>query len=197
MKNAGIGGVDIFEIGVSAANNPNGMMKAGPPFMGDESLNAITLAIREATRLDMEVGLNVASSWNAGGSWVTPQYAAKSIYVSKTTVAGGGRQTIPLPFPTISKLDEKGKPRVIEYGADGKPVYHTEIAVVAMPLRSTTPVDTSRMIVLSRQFNQQQETVTWEVPPGQWEIHRYVCANSGEQLKLPSANSKGPIIDHF
>lgn len=198
IKNVGIGGVDIFEIGVSAANNPNGMVKAGPAFMGPESLKAIEIAIREATRLKLEVGLNLASSWNAGGSWIGPKHAAKSIYFSKTVVDGGNQQTIRLPFPEISKLDERGKPRVIEYGADGRPVYHQEIAVIALPVHSKgTTLDTTQLVSLSRQFDADKEVLTWNVPPGQWEIYRYVCANSGEQLKLPSFNSKGPIIDHF
>lgn len=198
MKQAGIGGVDIFEIGVPAANNPDNMVKAGPAFMSDASLDAITTAVREATRLDLEVGLNVASSWNAGGSWVRPEHAAKSVYVSKTRVDGGRPQTVRLPFPEISRLDEKGKPRVIAYGADGKPVWHREIAVVAIPPDTrNASLDTSRILVLTDRFDAQTELLTWTPPPGQWEVHRYVCANSGEQLKLPSANSKGPIIDHF
>lgn len=198
MKAAGIGGVDIFEIGVSAGNNPKGMVKAGPPFMSDESLKAIEIAIREATRLNLEVGLNLASSWNAGGSWIRPQHAAKSIYFSKIVVDGGSQQAIKLAFPDISKLDERGKPRVIEFGADGRPVYHQEIAVVALPVHDkTTTLDTTQIVSLSRQFDSGKEILNWNVPAGKWEVYRYVCSNSGEQLKLPSENSKGPIIDHF
>ena len=194
IKNAGIGGVDIFEIGVTAANNT----PAGPAFMGNESLKAIEIAIREATRLNLEVGLNLASSWNAGGSWITPRYAAKSLYYSKTVISGNGQQPVQLPFPVIPKLDEKGRPRVIEVGADGKPTYHEEVAVLAIPVRNgTAPADTADIINISQFFDAKKETLTWKAPAGNWEIYRYVCANSGEQLKLPSPNSKGPIIDHF
>lgn len=199
MKKAGIAGVDIFEIGVPPYNNPNGMVKAGPLFMGPESLDAIVFAIREATRLHIDVGLNVASSWNAGGSWIKPQYAAKSIYQSKTTVEGSGSpQKLTLPFPEIPKTDAKGKPLLIEFGADGKPVFHQEIAVVALPVRSGKPhLDTSQVRVLSAQFDAKSGLLSWNVPSGKWEVYRYVCANSGEPLKLPSPNSVGPIIDHF
>ena len=198
MKTAGIGGVDIFEIGVPAYNNPNTMVKAGPAFMGTESLKAIEIAIREATRLKLEVGLNLASSWNAGGSWTSPQHAAKSIYVSKLTVESSSQKPIKLPFPVIAKTDAKGKPLLIEFGADGKPVFHQEIAVVALPVRDKTGfLDTNQLIPLSRYFDAKSETLNWTVLPGKWEIHRYVCSNSGEPLKLPSPNSTGPIIDHF
>ncbi|GAB3908563.1 hypothetical protein GCM10028803_44420 [Larkinella knui] len=198
MKTAGIGGVDIFEIGVPPYNNPNDMVKAGPAFMGTESLKAIEIAIREATRLKLEVGLNLASSWNAGGSWITPQHAAKSIYVSKTTVDGATQKPIRLFFPEISKTDAKGKPVFIEFGADGKPVFHQEIAVIALPAGDKTGfLDTTKIISLSRYFDPKTETLNGPIPSGKWEIHRYVCASSGEPLKLPSPNSKGPIIDHF
>lgn len=198
IRKAGVGGVDIFEIGVPAASNPNDMVKAGPPFMGQESLKTIEVAIREATRLQLEVGINLASSWNAGGSWITPRHAAKSIYYSKTIVDGGQQQTVRLAFPEISKLDEKGKPRIIEYGTDGKPAFNQEIAVVAVPVHDKAKsLDASQIITLTAQFDAAKELLTWNAPAGQWEVYRYVCANSGEQLKLPSTNSKGPIIDHF
>lgn len=199
MKQVGIAGVDIFDIGVPPYNNPNGMIKAGPPFMGPASLDAIVMVIREATRLNIDVGLNLASSWNAGGSWITPQHAAKSIYQAKITVEGtGGQQAITLPFPEIPKTDAKGKPLLIEFGADGKPVFQQEIAVVAMPIREgKSTMDTAQIQVLSSLFDAKTGVLSWNVPAGKWAIHRYVCSNSGEPLKLPSPNSVGPIIDHF
>jgi hypothetical protein len=39
--------------------------------------------------------------------------------------------------------------------------------------------------------------LTWEVPPGRWSILRFVAANTGQRLVLPSPNSAGFIIDHF
>ena len=49
IKKAGIGGVDIFEIGVPHYTNPNGMIAAGPAFMSEESLKSIRFAIDEAS----------------------------------------------------------------------------------------------------------------------------------------------------
>lgn len=37
----------------------------------------------------------------------------------------------------------------------------------------------------------------WNVPPGRWTIMRFVCANTGAPLRLPSPNSGGLAIDHF
>ena len=193
IKRAGLGGVDIFEIGF----RPDGLVPAGPPFMGDESLNTITMAIKEAGKLGLEVGLNLASSWNAGGSWVTPEYAAKSLYFSKIKVDKPGRQLIKVPFPEIPRKDARGNELLIQFRPDGKPVYSLEVAVLAIPFNSGNYLDTARIVNVSRFFDPKSETLNWQVPTGSWEIQRYVCSNSGDPLLLPSPNSKGPIIDHF
>lgn len=39
--------------------------------------------------------------------------------------------------------------------------------------------------------------LTWDVPPGNWTILRFVQANTGQRLVLPSPESQGLIIDHF
>lgn len=198
IKAAGLGGVDLFEIGVNATNNSDGRIPAGPPFMGPESLAAIVMAIREATRLDLELGLNLASSWNAGGSWTRPEHAAKSLYVSRQRFSTPALATpVTLTFPELPRLDNRNRPLFIERRPDGRPVYHEEVAVLALPAGASAPLDTAQILNVSQYFDPQSERLTWSAPPGDWEIHRYVCANSGEALKLPSPNSRGPIIDHF
>lgn len=37
----------------------------------------------------------------------------------------------------------------------------------------------------------------WNAPAGKWTILRYVCANTGEKLKVPSPNSDGWATDHL
>ncbi|MEJ7768296.1 MAG: glycosyl hydrolase [Chitinophagaceae bacterium] len=198
MKDVGVGGVDIFDIGARAPNNPDKMIPAGPAFMDRQSLATIIKVIKKATEYNMEVGLNLASSWNAGGSWIKPEHAGKSLYRSTITVEGPGQKKAIVPFPEISALDEKGKKRVIVYDANGKPVYYKEVVVLALPADKAPGYhDTSRIINVSGYFNGSNNELTWNVPPGKWEIQRYVCSNSGEQLKYYSDSSAGPIIDHF
>src|SRR5690606_4116012 len=134
MKRAGIGGVDIFEIGF----RPDGVVPAGPAFMSDSSLADIAFAIEEDGKLDLEVGLNLSSSWNAGGAWVKPAHAAKTLYVSKTVISSSGNQhEYAVPFP-INQKDAKGNEKRIVFDADGRPVYREEVAVVAIPLDCKT-----------------------------------------------------------
>ena len=196
IKDAGLGGVDIFEIGLRRASDEKGIIPAGPPFMGDESLHLIKLALDEAKALDLEVGLGVASSWNAGGTWVEPKHASKTLYASKTQVRGGNEVKVKLSFPEITP-DRNGKPRNIDYLPSGRPVYSEEIAVVAVPKDAKNLGDTSRIFDLSAQFDAAAEELTWQAPEGDWNIYRYICSNSGERLIVPSPNSDGPIIDHF
>jgi len=196
IKNAGLGGVDIFEIGLPPDSDPNKIIPAGPAFMSEASLKTIKFAVDEAGKLGLEVGLNLASSWNAGGSWVEPRFASKTLYFSKTTLTASGAGKIKLPFPVITP-DRAGKPRPIKYGKDGKPEFREEIAVIAVPSGSRNLADTNSILNLSAHFDPKTETLKWKVPAGEWDVYRYICSNSGEQLIRPSENSAGPIIDHF
>jgi len=201
MKNAGLSGFDIFEIGVPKWASEGAMIPAGEiTFMADDFLSAVRVALEEAKKLNMEVGLNMASSWNAGGSWITPEHAAKSIYFSKTHFDKKG---VKLPFPKLVRtringkivLEEDQKEIEIERNKKGKPVYYREIAVLALPKDVTSKKEAlDKAIDVTAFFDPRSERLNWDAPSGQYEIYRYVCANSGESLKLPSENSHGPII---
>jgi len=200
MKNAGLSGFDIFEIGVPKSDT---MIPGGPAFMSNESLRILKSVITEAGRLGLTVGLNLASSWNAGGSWVEPKHAGKSLYFSKVSLKGvQGRIETILPFPEInfpkaSLIGGTGKP-LVPFRPDGKPVYFEEVAVLAMPAGAARgDLDTTKIINLTPFFDSENGLLKWDVPPGEWDICRYVCSNSGQELVLPSPLSAGLTIDHF
>lgn len=200
MKEAGIGGFDFFEIGVP---NQDTMIPGGPAFMSDESVELIKFAEREARKHGLTMGLNLASSWNAGGSWVKPEHAGKSLYRSIVSIDGiSENKEIKLPFPEISFPKEMliggtDKP-MIPFREDGKPEYYEEIAVLAIPVDgANTWADTSNIINVTHLLDAENDILNWEAPAGTWEIHRYVCSNSGQQLVLPSSFSAGLTIDHF
>ncbi|WP_158552641.1 glycosyl hydrolase [Spirosoma telluris] len=83
------------------------------------------------------------------------------------------------------------------YGSDGKPAYHEEVAVIALPAGQQSKLDTTKIINISAFFDAKTESLNWKAPAGEWAIYRYICSNSGEQLIRPTPNSVGPIIDHF
>ena len=200
MKKTGITGFDFFEIGVRQTDT---MIPAGPAFLSDESLQVIKFVVREAGNLGLDMGLNLSSSWNAGGAWTKPENAGKSLYSSKINVKGNsGVQEIKVPFPEISfpksaLIGGTGKP-MIPFRADGKPEYFEEVAILAIPANTAKHnLDTSRVINVTQFFDSNTDLLTWNAPQGDWEILRYVCSNSGQQLVLPSTHSAGLTIDHF
>lgn len=200
MKNAGLSGFDIFEIGASKSDTitPTG----DKAFMGDAFLQAVKVAIDEASKYDMQVGFNMASSWNAGGSWVTPEYASKSIYFSKISYSGSGMQ---LPFPKLVGIKTEGKIQLdkddneikVPKDAKGKPIFYREISILAIPkgLKDFQLTD-KQVIDVSSFFDPKKEVLNWK-SSGEYDIYRYICSNAGEYLKIPSKSSNGYIIDHF
>ncbi len=198
MKEAGITGFDLYEIGEYKQDTTQ--IPAGPAFMSGQSLQLIKFAVKEAEKLDLTVGLSLSSSWNAGGSWVKPKHAGKSLYRSKLEITGTGKeQQIKLPFPEIkfSQLVMGTNKPLIQFDKEGKPEYYEEIAILAIPIDTHEKQDKTEPLVITSHFDPQTETLKWNVPSGKWEIHRYVCSNSGQQVVLPSPHSIGLTIDHF
>lgn len=121
LHEAGIGGLCVFDMGARGHNVP----PAGPAFMSPASVADIALILRTAKRLGMEVDLSVSSSWDMGGSWVKPRDGSMALYRSEIEVKGPRTFDERLPFPETPAANPKG--------ADGLPVFHTEVAVLAAP----------------------------------------------------------------
>jgi hypothetical protein len=190
LKAKGIGGLYIFDVG---AQDPQKIVPAGPAFMGPESLAAIGHTVREATRLGLEVGLVTSSSWNCGGPWIPPEYASMGLYHGETAVTGPRHFSGPLPDPTLPKKTPRD--------AQGRPAFAEDVAVLAVPSGKGPdgkPVieDLDAIVDLTGHIDPDGR-LDWDVPPGAWKIMRFVCANTGLALVLPSPNSGGLAIDHF
>lgn len=201
MNEIGISGFDFFEIGTQRQDTTQ--IPSGPSFMDDESLQLIKFAVEQADKYGMSVGLNLSSSWNAGGSWIKPEHAGKSLYYSENEIEGNSTELkVKLTFPEISfprnlLIGGTGK-SMIPFREDGKPEYYEEIAVLAIPSNTgDTEIDTLQIVDVTLFFNPETEVLTWKAPPGNWRICRYVCSNSGQQVVLPSPLSQGLTIDHF
>ncbi len=184
MKDKGMGGGQMWDTG--AHRNPNGFVPPGPPFLGPESVAAMHHSLKEAKRLGLEFGLLTSSGWNAGGPWATPEFAGKNAYVTTVTVEGPGAIRVALPMPDL--------PPNCPVDADGKPVYSREIAVLAVPDNEAKAIpERESVIVLSDRVK--DGVLAWDAPAGRWQVLRFVCLNNGQQLIVPSPNSKGPLID--
>ncbi len=185
MKSKGINRAEIWD--VAAIKDPS-FIPAGKEFLGDESVSLIKHAISEGKRLEMTIGIVASSGWNAGGSWVTPDWASKNLFFSKVVVAGPRSLAMDLPFP---KFPEGCPMKDLD-----TPVFYKDVAVLAVPYSTDmTVADVSRVVSLTPLFKDGK--LIWEVPKGKWTILRFVCSNNGQQLIVPSPNSNGLFIDFF
>ncbi len=183
MKSKGINRAEIWD--VAAIKNPS-FIPAGKEFLGDESVRLIRHAIAEGKRLKMRIGIVASSGWNAGGSWVTPDWASKNLYSSTVEIAGPRKLAINLPFPVV--------PEGCPMKDKDTPVFYKDVAVLAVPQSADkTIADVSRVVSLTALYRDGK--LTWDVPPGKWTILRFVCSNNGQQLIVPSPNSNGLFID--
>ncbi|MFC2087708.1 glycosyl hydrolase, partial [Bacteroidota bacterium] len=171
-----------------AIRNANNFIPIGPPYLERESVEKIKFALAEAKRLGMQLGLYGSSGWNAGGTWVTPDWASKTLYISEAEVNGPGKVSMKLPFPKVSRKCPKNE--------NGKPVFYKEVAVLAVPFDENRKIDNTDNILNITEFFE-NETLNWMVPKGKWIILRFINSNTGQTLISESPNSEGLQIDFF
>ena len=213
MKQQGISGALLFDAGVGGPKAPK-----GPVFMSEAWRELFRHALREADRLKIEVGVNLCSGWNAGGTWVTPEQAAKKLVWSQTTVEGPGEKMLTLGAPPATAN------------------FYRDIAVLAMPLRgsesnqiASLELKAGRDYVSGATCRQLAEApssdepsraaadascrldeiqvltgrlgsegrLTWQVPAGRWLVLRFGYTLLGSRTKCTSPGSEGYEIDYF
>ncbi len=193
----GLGGFDIWDVGMIV--DPNQVVPPGPAFMGDSSLMAIQHAVSLGSAYDMEMGLTIASSWNAGGSWIPEEYGVMGLFRSSVVIQEGEKGSIEIPPPQMEQYISRGnsgrRDRMLEFQEDGLPAFRQDVALLAFPLRSDSLIRTEEVINLSKYLD--QSDFEWEGRPGVWMLTRYTCMPTGQPLAIPGTNSKGLMIDHF
>ncbi|RLE01394.1 MAG: hypothetical protein DRI99_01120 [Candidatus Aminicenantes bacterium] len=183
-KDKGLAGLEIWD--TEAMQNPDGFVPTGPPFLGPESVAAIHHSMKEAHKLGLTLGLVTSSGWNAGGSWVPPEMASKNLYYSILVIKGPAKIRQQLEFPEVPPTCPKGE--------DGRPKWYLDVAVLAWPYAENKLIpDISKVINITDKVTNGQ--LVWDVPPGKWQIVRFICTNNGQQLIAASPNSKGLFID--
>lgn len=185
MKSKGITRAEIWD--VAAIKNPS-FIPAGGAFLGDESVKLIKHAISEGKRLKMSIGIVASSGWNAGGSWVTPEWASKNLFFSKVEVTGNKDLIIDLPFPKF--------PEGCPMKDNVMPVFYRDVCVLAFPFKTDSTIDNISQIINLTPFFKDGR-LKWVIPEGKWTILRFVCSNNGQKLIVPSPNSNGLFIDFF
>ena len=187
MRAKGLRGPILWD--VASIRDPAKTVPAGPPFLGEESVDSMRHALDEASRLGLEAGLFASCSWNAGGPWIGPELASKQLAWTELEVSGPG---------TFSDVIQD--PKDFESPYEGEEPYELKapfqyVALLAVPkpgsgAEAVEPVDLTDRVDGSGRL-------TWEIPAGDWTIFRFVCAGTGQTLEIPSPNSDGLIVDHM
>ncbi|MDR2764456.1 MAG: hypothetical protein LBB90_05435, partial [Tannerella sp.] len=130
MKKVGINNPTVFDASVCPGTTYGTLTErpaAGPVFMSPEWRELFVYTCRVADSLDMDISLNICSGWNSGGSWVTPEHAAKKIVWSEIVVEGPKQISEQLPLPKNLLADER----------TGQPFY-MPVAVLAFKLENNS-----------------------------------------------------------
>ena len=92
----GMGGVLLVN---SASGLGGAKMPDGVKFLSEDWRELYRHAIREAKRLNIEVGVNLCAGWAMGGPWIPPRYAGRWVLQSEITVTGPRKFSGLLPLP--------------------------------------------------------------------------------------------------
>jgi hypothetical protein len=215
MRAKGFRGALIFDAG-GAEQQGNGAVPAGPLFGSAEWRNLFRHAVEEASRLGLELALNIQSGWNLGGPDVQPEEAAKLITWSSHIVSDGEDASV-LPLP------------------EHRQGFYRDIAVLALPYRplldSLAPVsdlkakgafgeaafsahdmrfllhdklpDDGRYHVLPEEVINltgrldRDGRLRWKAPPGRWQVFRFGYTNNGAHVSTSSGDWQGLVIDYL
>jgi len=184
MSEKGMGRAEIWD--VAAVNNPDDYIPAGPAFLSDSSVAMIKYALDEGKKYGIKIGMIGSSGWNAGGTWVEPEWASKALYYSTLKINGPVKKSIEIPFPEV--------PEECPKNSDGLPIFYKEVAILAIPYQKEKNIEnTSEIIDLSDKLYDGYITV--DLPEGNWMIMRFICSNNGQTLIVPSPKSNGLFID--
>ncbi len=196
FKAKGLGGVDIFDFGVSDRLD---IIPAGPSFLSDEQLDGIAFALREAKKLDLSIGFSVSNGWNAGGDWTTPDEMSMQLLIWQDTLEGPvdlravGFPDIPMYF-TKPYGQYKLDPPVDDQGF---PEWYENVSLQAFPLGENGIIADTADVISFDQDAIDKEMADIRIPPGKWIIIRSVVAPIGQHMWMQSENTEGYIMDHF
>ena len=181
MKDKGMRGALIWDVGALADRDR--MIPAGPAFLGKESLEYISLAMKTGKKLGLDLGLVISSSWNAGGPWVDKADASQKLVSTSQIIKGPSKSKI------VIKAPETGQ-------GETKP--YSLITSLAFPSGNNKVIDLRmNKTVLLDKFTSENKFIDWDVPEGSWEVMSFFMCNTGQKLECPSPKSDGLIIDHL
>ena len=201
MAKAGLGGLQVFEVGCFA---PRGPVSFGSP----EWFSVMRHIHAEAKRLGLEVAVRDCSGWSlSGGPWITPADSMKTAVFTETNVEGPKKVRCILPreqndngfyadiavlaYPTPAAGAALGDFKA-KAGFSRKE--HGTIAIDKKDFPASQMIDPKRMIDLTCRMAP-DGTLEWDAPPGKWTVLRcgFIC--SARYNHAASATGYGLEVD--
>ena len=181
MKDKGMRGALIWDIGSLA--DPGKIIPEGPAFLGPESLEYMSLALKTSGELGLDLGMVASSSWNAGGEWVRMEDASMQLLCTSQILEGPVRAKIKIEIPKTQR---------------GEVEIYSLLTSLALPYAGSRVIDNSgNQAVVLDALTSEDRVIEWEVPEGKWEVFSFFMCNTGQNLVCPSPNSNGLVIDHL
>jgi hypothetical protein len=204
LAEKGVAGVQIFNV---APGNPPGPIL----FMSPQWHELFKHAVKEASRLGLEVCVHNCAGWSSsGGPWIKPEYAMQKLTWSEVQVEGPRRLEAELPQPpTVAEFY-----RDIAVLAFPTPttdwridnwevkacfkVRHTHgerdsIQPDTRPLPPEAIVPKNRIIDLTEKFSNGR--LVWDVPEGKWTIIRIGHTLTGARNAPAPDSGRGWEVD--
>ncbi|MEN8249644.1 MAG: glycosyl hydrolase [Bacteroidota bacterium] len=222
MKSRNFHGAVIYDAG---GHNQRGNkdIPAGPLFGSDEWNKLFVFALDEAERLGLEMGFNIQSGWNLGGTTITPQYAAKQLTYTETKISGNNKVALKLELPPTKKdfykdiavlaipIEENKKINKGISNLDLKLAYHelgwsapdTRFMLGNTPCNKKKAEEKTNYLVkkedvlnLTSKMDEEGNLV-WDAPVGEWSIMRVGYTCSGAHVSSASNNQQGLVLDYL
>ena len=205
MKSVGIGGVQVFDVGLAI---PEGPLAFGT----SEWYDHLAFAAHEAERLGLSFGIANCSGWtSSGGPWITPELSMKTVVFSERNVDGGGLREICIPrpepthgyyrdisvvaFPTPEvrvKIPDIDRRTLKVRGDEAGPFIFKEMDRTAFTPRACILRDS--IIDITDRMSRDGR-LSWTVPPGRWTICRFGFAANGRRNRPASRRGDGLECD--
>lgn len=202
MKANGFGGAILCD-------NGSNEVPVGAVFMSKGWQDLFAHAIRESTRLGIEISLNIQSGCgDPGNPNISDDNGLKKIVSAETTASGPGKVELKLPMPPANKIfyqdiavqafrkgSKKGGNNAIKnwsVKSYNKNDYNLKSYYDAFPDDGmAVAIDSEEVIDLTAQFK--GGVLTWTVPEGDWTVVRYGMTSTGKRNRYATAGYRGGL----
>ena len=215
LKRVGLGGAKVFNVG-----GPEGPVRFASP----EWFDIFGHTLREATRLDLRISMNMTEGFCAiGGPWITPEKSMQHMVWSETEVTGPGKISIELERPDDGPIVAKTlKLKDVGYYKDYRVLAVPQVAKDQIPdlgvkkglrehhaknesagkkakagsVKAADIIPQAKVIDLTDKMDKDGK-LDWKAPAGKWTILRMGSASTGACTRPGNEKTRGLEADKF